>query len=176
MKTYEFTSGTSKGDMIMGLLFPVVLVIPTLTIWLILFYSRIWDALKSSPLMLWIVPLPGLLLTYLILNKNRNGCRKKFSVYLDKLNIVVTENGNEVMRGKVLFCNLKVTENKFVMLDIATGGEKIAFRSRPREYRTLTGSISFNPFGTSDMKDMEQLTALGREIKGSLDTEGTGGI
>lgn len=69
-----------------------------------------------------------------------------------------------------------MAEDKFVMLDIVTEDEKISFRARPREYKTLTGNTSFHPFGTSDSDDMEQLTILGREIDGSFAIEDSGGI
>ncbi len=176
MKNYQFTSGTSRGDMIMGLVFPVGIIIPTSALYLILFYLRIWDFLKGNPFLLPVIFLPGILLTYLILKKVRNKSYKKFVVCLDKLSIVVRENGNEVMRGKILFCDLKVRENKFVKLDIVTEKEKVSFRARPMEYKTVTGNTSFNPFGTSDAEDMGQLRALGREINRSLDMESSGGV
>lgn len=171
MKTYQFTSGTSRGDMIMGLVFPAGLMLPVLITYFILFYSRLWNSLKDKPLLLSIMFLPGLFLAYLIINKNRNKCRKEFIVYLDELDIAVMEDGNEVMKGRVLFCHIKVVENKSVMLDIETREEKISFRARPREYKTVTGNTSFNPFGTSDANDMEQLTGLGREINRRLEKE-----
>lgn len=168
MKKYKFTAGTLRGDMIMGVVFPISFMLPALIIYLVIFYSRIWEYLRGNPLILLIMFLPGLILSYFIINKIRNKCSKRFIVYLDELDIAVTENENEIMRGKVIFCNLTVVKDKAVMLDIAAGEGKISFRARPKEYKSITGNLSFNPFGTSNIEDMEQLMALGREISCGL--------
>ena len=152
MKTYRFTSGTSKSDMIMGLGIPAAIVIPMLITYLILFYSGVGVFAEYKSLA-FLVLLPGLFITYLLIKKMLKSIKKDYVVKLDGVNIEVFENGREVVSGQVSYCEIKEAH------------DKISFRARPKEYKAITGFTSFNPFGTSSLTDMDNLLALGMEIE-----------
>ena len=52
----------------------------------------------------------------------------------------------------------------FVISYLGIDNRKISFILRPKEYKTITGATSFNPFGISDISDMSRLLTLGREV------------
>lgn len=113
-----------------------------------------------------------MVISYLIIKKIRKTVSKKIIVYIDKLNIRVVENEKEIMVGKILFCKIKSNHDKLVKVDIGIDNRKISFISRPKEYKTITGATSFNPFGISDISDMAQLLTLGREVQDLIEKQG----
>ena len=171
MKKFEFSAGTPKSDMIMGLCFPIGFMFPILLTYLLLFYSGM-ITYKVHPLFKFLVFLPSLVITYLIIKKIRKSVSKKFIVYIDKLNIRVVENEKEIMASKILFCKIKSNHDKLVKVDIGIDNRKISFISRPKEYKTITGATSFNPFGISDISDMSRLLTLGREVQELIEKQG----
>ena len=171
MKKFEFVAGTPKSDMIMGLCFPIGFMVPILLTYLLLFYSGM-ITYKVHPLFKFLVFLPSLVISYLIIKKIRKSVSKKFIVYIDKLNIRVVENEKEIMAGKILFCKIKSNHDKLVKIDIGIDNRKISFISRPKEYKTITGATSFNPFGISDISDMSRLLTLGREVQELIEKQG----
>ena len=164
MKTYRFTSGTSKSDMTMGLGIPAAIVIPMLITYLILFYSGVGVFAEYKSLA-FLVLLPGLFITYLLIKKMLKSIKKDYVVKLDGVNIEVFENGREVVSGQVSYCEIKEAHDKLVRVDMYSDADKISFRARPKEYKAITGFTSFNPFGTSSLTDMDNLLALGMEIE-----------
>ena len=164
MKTYKFTAGTSKSDMIMGLGLPAAIVIPMLITYLILFYSGV-GVFSGYKLLAFLAVLPGLFVTYLLIKKMLKSIIKNYVVKLDGVNIEVFENGKEVVSGQVLYCEIKEAHDKLVRVDMYSDADKISFRARPKEYKAITGFTSFNPFGTSSLTDMDNLLALGMEIE-----------
>ena len=171
MKKFEFEAGTPKSDMIMGLCFPIGFMFPILLTYLLLFYSGM-ITYKVHPLFKFLVFLPSLVISYLIIKKIRKTVSKKFIVYIDKINIRVVENEKEIMAGKILFCKIKSNHDKLLKVDIGIDNRKISFISRPKEYKTITGAPSFNPFGISDISDMSRLLTLGREVQELIETQG----
>ena len=171
MKKFEFSAGTPKSDMIMGLCFPIGFMFPILLTYLLLFYSGM-ITYKVHPLFKFLVFLPSLVISYLIIKKIRKSVAKKFIVYIDKINIRVVENEKEIMAGKILFCKIKSNHDKLLKVDIGLDNRKISFISRPKEYKTITGATSFNPFGISDISDMSRLLILGREVQELIETQG----
>ena len=171
MKKFEFVAGTPKSDMIMGLCFPIGFMFPILLTYLLLFYSGM-ITYKIHPLFKFLVFLPSLVISYLIIKKIRKSVSKKFIVYIDKLNIRVLENEKEIMAGKILFCKIKSNYDKLLKVDIGIDNRKISFISRPKEYKTITGATSFNPFGISDISDMSRLLTLGREVQELIEKQG----
>ena len=171
MKKFEFVAGTPKSEMIMGLCFPIGLMFPILLTYLLLFYSGM-ITYKAHPLFKFLVFLPAFVISYLIMKKIRKSVSKKFIVYIDKLNIRVLENTKEIMAGKILFCKIKSNHDKLVKVDIGIDNRKISFISRLKEYKTITGATSFNPFGISDISDMSRLLTLGREVQELIEKQG----
>lgn len=171
MKKFEFVAGTPKSDMIMGLCFPIGFMFPILLTYLLSFYSGM-ITYKVHPLFKFLVFSPSLVISYLIIKKIRKSVSKKFIVYIDKLNIRVLENKKEIMAGKILFCKIKSNHDKLVKVDIGIDNRKISFISRLKEYKTITGATSFNPFGISDISDMSRLLILGREVQDLIEKQG----
>ena len=171
MKKFEFMAGTPKSDMIMGLCFPIGLMFPILLTYLLLFYSGM-ITYKAHPLFKFLVFFPAFVISYLIMKKIRKSVSKKFIVYIDKLNIRVLENKKEIMAGKISFCKIKSNHDKLVKVDIGIDNRKISFISRLKEYKTITGATSFNPFGISDISDMSRLLTLGREVQELIEKQG----
>lgn len=52
MKKYEFTATTAKSDIIIGLIFPVVIMIPILATQLAIFYLKLNNLVKAYPIFL----------------------------------------------------------------------------------------------------------------------------
>ena len=168
MKKFEFVAGTPKSDMIMGLCFPIGFMFPILIAYLLLFYSGM-ITYKVHPLFKVLVFLPAFIISYLIIKEIHKSASKKFIVYIDKLNIRVLEN--EIMAGNISFCKIKSDHDKLVKVDIGIDNRKVSFISRPKEYKTITGATSFNPFGISDISDMAQLLTLGKEVKDLIEKQ-----
>ena len=116
--------------------------------------------------------LPAFVISYLIIKKIRKSVAKKFIVYIDKLNIRILENEKEIIAGKISFCKIKSNHDKLLKVDIGIDNRKISFISRPKEYKTITGATSFNPFGISDISDMSRLLTLGREVQELIEKQG----
>lgn len=57
MKKYEFTATTAKSDIIIGLIFPVVIMIPILAIQLAVFYLKLNNFIKAYPIFLFLLVL-----------------------------------------------------------------------------------------------------------------------
>lgn len=171
MKKFEFVVGTPKSDMIMGLCFPISFMFPILLTYLLLFYSGM-ITYKIHPLFKFLVFLPAFVISYLIIKKIRKSVAKKFIVYIDKLNIRILENEKKIIAGKISFCKIKSNHDKLLKVDIGIDNRKISFISRPKEYKTITGVTSFNPFGISDISDMSRLLTLGREVQYLIEKQG----
>ena len=64
MERYEFTATTAKSDIIIGILFPMFLMLPVLGIQLTIFYLKLNDFFKSQPLFLYTIVLVFLVLVF----------------------------------------------------------------------------------------------------------------
>ena len=143
MKKFEFVAGTPKSDMIMGLCFPIGFMFPILLTYLLLFYSGM-ITYKIHPLFKFLVFLPSLVISYLIMKKIRKTVSKKFIVYVDKLNIRVVENEKEIMACKILFCKIKSNHDKLVKVDIGIDNRKYHLyqdRKNTKQLQALHPSI-----------------------------------
>lgn len=69
MKRYELTATTAKSDIIAGLIFPVIIMTPILTIQLISFYLKLNDFFKSYPVLLLLIVLVFLSASFLLVKK-----------------------------------------------------------------------------------------------------------
>ena len=49
----------------------------------------------------------------------------------------------EIMSGKISFCKIKSNRDKLLKVDIGIDNRKISFISRPKEYKTITGTTSY---------------------------------
>ena len=94
---------------------------------------------------------------------------KKYVVELDGNNIRIWGNGKEVMSGTVIFCEIDYNKQKVgdkaLQVDIYTHTDKIKFRARSKQFRTIEGEYTWNPLGTGEVSDIESLLALGRKLK-----------
>ena len=167
MLTYQFKSGTSKSDLIMGLGLPAIVGMPALITYLLLFYTRgkVFSEYRLSGL---IAFLPGLFVTCFLMKRIRNHLVKDYVVELVGSNIKIWENGRRVVSGPILHCRMNAIHDKLIRIDISSDTGQISFRARPKEYRAVTGFSSFNPFGTSSSSDMETLLSLGMKIQSAL--------
>ena len=57
MKRYEFTATTAKSDIIIGLIFPMVIMIPIIAIQLAVFYLKLNNFVKEYPIFLFLLVL-----------------------------------------------------------------------------------------------------------------------
>lgn len=171
MKTYRFKAVTAHGDRIIGLCFPAALVLPILATVLVLHYSGLLGLLKMYRMywVCWLLFLPGLYMSYLLAGKIRKSVTKDFFIQLDKLDISIRANGNEVMHDEVLSCEIKAAHDKLARVDIYTETDEISFRARPYQYKTITGHLSFNIFGTSSLSDMEKLLEMGEAVMRNME-------
>ena len=172
MNKFEFVAVTSKDDMLIGLCLPAIVMLPILTAYLLIFYLNLNTSFKDFPLLLRsLVFITLLYLMYFLINKLREYIANKFVVTLDNLYISILKNENEIMSGKLMSCKIKVSNDKLVHIDIKTEQDSISLRARPKEYKSITGNSSFNPFGTGTKSDMEDLLALGRKIQNAIEKQ-----
>lgn len=78
-------------------------------------------------------------------------------------------NEEEIISGVVSFCEIKNKKynvgGRALSVDIYTDTDEIKFRTRCKEYKKITGISTRNPFGTSELSDLETLLSLGRKIQ-----------
>lgn len=71
MERYEFTATTAKSDIIIGILFPMFLMLPVLGIQLVIFYLKLNDFFKSQPLFLYTIVLVFFGISFLLIKNTR---------------------------------------------------------------------------------------------------------
>jgi len=174
MERYEFTATTAKSDIIIGILFPMFLMLPVLGIQLAIFYLKLNDFFKSQPLFLYTIVLVFFGISFLLIKKIQGSLVKNFVVELSGRNIRIWCDGKEIVSGEVIFCRIKNKEPKLgaraLNVDIDTKGDNIKFRVRSKEYENLSSS-TWNPLGTSKPSDVETLLSLGKKIKNAMEEE-----
>ena len=73
------------------------------------------------------------------------------------------------MSGTVIFCEIDYNKQKVgdkaLRVDIYTHTDKIKFRARSKQVRTIEGEYTWNPLGTGEVSDIETLLSLGRKLK-----------
>lgn len=169
MQKYNFTASNAKGDMILGLGFLAAFMSPVLSIAPIsvLVSKYLSHTVMEYPVKI-IAIILGISLMYFFMKKILKVIKKNYVVELDKCNIRIYENGYEIILGELELCEIVSASDALVRVDMNVDNKKISFRCRPEKYKTITGNLSFNPFGSSSPSDMKCLLDLGRTIQTNM--------
>lgn len=175
MKRYEFCAvRTGKQEAIIGFAFAAILMFPILAIRLGLFYSGLDKTLKSKSFILQFgfifVVMAVVYASFYFIRKTQESLVKNYTVELDSGNIRIWENGEEIITGSVVDCEIinkmQSKPTTAVSITLYTDADKITFRLRGKEWKRFTTTWSDpNPLGTSDKQDMETALTLFRDIK-----------
>lgn len=174
MKNFEFRAVKSgKQEAMIGFAFAAMLMVPLLAIWLGLYYSGLDNILKSNPSALLklgfaLVVMAIIYASFYFIGRIQDKLVKKYTVVLNGTNIRIFENGKDILSGSVSACKIvyktkgNSADSVSCIIDTDTG--KIAFRLRSREWKNIMGSSQPNPFGTSDIRDIETVLDLEKAI------------
>ena len=169
MERYEFVATTTNKEKMINVIIPVVMVGLLVGLALVSYYFELDNYIKPYSLFksLTIVLILGG--CFLLARKLQELLSKRYVVELDGNNIRIWGNDKEIMSGTVIFCEidynkLKVGDNA-LRVDIYTHTDKIKFRARCRQIRTIEGQYTWNSLGTGEESDIESLLALGRKLK-----------
>lgn len=176
MKRYEFRAVRPKQEMITGLAFPIVFMLPIGAARLVV-QGEAGNVLKSMPSALVsfgiaVIALAMVEAIFYVIGRLQKKIVKNYAVEIHGARIQILENEKEILAGTVSDCEVLnkikggATDNITMVIYTDTG--KITFRLRSKEWRTVTGNRQ-NPFGTSDAHDMEMALALGNHIKEMLE-------
>ena len=169
MEKYKFTATTSKSDIIIGLAFPALLMLPILGINLAVFYLGAKDFIKENQVILFIIVATCLAGAFALIKKIQQSLIKDYTVEIYSDSIRVWQGSEEVLSGAIIDCraSIKMDEMnaKSVNLDIYTDSGNVKFRARAKEFRKITGVKTSNPLGTSEMRDMEEIYSLAQKIR-----------
>ena len=166
MERYEFMATTATSDRIVGLMFPIIIMLPILGIQLALFYLGLNYFFTSYPIALYLIVLVFFSGSFLLIKRIQENklSGKEIRIWCD---------GDEILSGIISFCKLNYKENKLgvsaLSLDIYTETDKIKFRARNKVYQKITGSLTPNPLGTSESSDIETLLTLGKKIEKAIE-------
>lgn len=169
MERYEFVATTTNKEKMITVVFSVVMVFFLVGLALVSYYFELDNYIKPYSLFksLTIVLILGV--CFLSARKLQELLSKKYVVELDGNNIRIWGNGKEVMSGTVIFCEIDYNKQKVgdkaLRVDIYTHTDKIKFRARSKQVRTIEGEYTWNPLGTGEVSDIESLLALGRKLK-----------
>ena len=169
MERYEFVATTTNKEKMITVVFSVVMVFFLVGLVLVSYYFKLDNYIKPYSLFksLTIVLIIGV--CFLSARKLQELLSKKYVVELDGNNIRIWGNGKEVMSGTVIFCEIDYNKQKVgdkaLQVDIYTHTDKIKFRVRSKQVRTIEGEYTWNPLGTGEVSDIENLLALGRKLK-----------
>lgn len=174
MKRYEFRAvRTGKQEEIIGFAYAAILMFPILAIRLGLFYSGLDKTLKSKPF-IWqfgflFVVMAAVYASFYFIRKTQESLVKSYTVELDAGNITIWENGEALVTGSVVDCEIinkmKSKPTTGVSITLYTDMDKIAFRLRGKEWKRFSTEWSdHNPFGTSDTQDRETALTLCKDM------------
>ena len=169
MERYEFVATTTNKEKMINVIIPVAMVGLLVGLVLVSYYFKLDNYIKPYSLFksLTIVLILGI--CFLSARKLQELLSKKYVVELDGNNIRIWGNGKEVMSGTVIFCEIDYNKQKVgdkaLQVDIYTHTDKIKFRARSKQFRTIEGEYTWNPLGTGEVSDIESLLALGRKLK-----------
>ena len=169
MERYEFVATTTNKEKMINVIIPVVMVGLLVGLALVSYYFELDNYIKPYSLFksLTIVLIIGV--CFLLARKLQELLSKKYVVELDGNNIRIWGNGKEVMSGTVIFCEIDYNKQKVgdkaLQVDIYTHTDKIKFRARSKQFRTIEGEYTWNPLGTGEVSDIETLLSLGRKLK-----------
>lgn len=169
MEKYEFTATTSKSDIIIGFVFPALLMLPILGINLAVFYLGAKDFIKENQVILFVIVAICLAGAFALIKKIQQSLIKDYIVEIYSDSIRVWQGSEELLSGEIIDCkaSIKMDEMnaKSVNLDIYTDSGNVKFRARAKEFRKITGVKTSNPLGTSEMSDMEEIYSLAQKIR-----------
>ena len=169
MERYEFVATTTNKEKMINVIIPVAMVGLLVGLVLVSYYFKLDNYIKPYSLFksLTIVLIIGV--CFLLARKLQELLSKKYVVELDGNNIRIWGNGKEVMSGTVIFCEIDYNKQKVgdkaLQVDIYTHTDKIKFRARSKQFRTIEGEYTWNPLGTGEVSDIETLLSLGRKLK-----------
>ena len=169
MERYEFVATTTNKEKMITVIFSVTMVGLLVGLALVSYYFELDNYIKPYSLFksLTIVLIIGV--CFLSARKLQELLSKKYVVELDGNNIRIWGNGKEVMSGTVIFCEIDYNKlkvgDKALQVDIYTHTDKIKFRARSKQFRTIEGEYTWNPLGTGEVSDIETLLSLGRKLK-----------
>ena len=169
MERYEFVATTTNKEKMINVIIPVAMVGLLVGLVLVSYYFKLDNYIKPYSLFksLTIVLIIGV--CFLSARKLQELLSKKYVVELDGNNIRIWGNGKEVMSGTVIFCEIDYHKQKVgdkaLQVDIYTHTDKIKFRARSKQFRTIEGEYTWNPLGTGEVSDIETLLSLGRKLK-----------
>ena len=169
MERYEFVATTTNKEKMITVILSVTMVGLLVGLALVSYYFELDNHIKPYSLFksLTIVLILGV--CFLSARKLQELLSKKYVVELDGNNIRIWGNGKEVMSGTVIFCEIDYNKHKVgdkaLRVDIYTHTDKIKFRARSKQVRTIEGEYTWNPLGTGEVSDIENLLALGRKLK-----------
>lgn len=169
MEKYEFTATTSKSDIIIGLAYPALFMLPILGINLAVFYLGAKDFIKENQVILFVIVAICLAGAFALIKKIQQSLIKDYIVEIYSDSIRVWQGSEELLSGEIIDCraSIKMDEMnaKSVNLDIYTDSGNVKFRARAKEFRKITGVKTSNPLGTSEMSDMEEIYSLAQKIR-----------
>ena len=169
MERYEFVATTTNKEKMITVVFSVVMVFFLVGLALVSYYFELDNYIKPYSLFksLTIVLIIGV--CFLSARTLQELLSNKYVVELDGNNIRIWGNGKEVMSGTVIFCEIDYNKQKVgdkaLQVDIYTHTDKIKFRARSKQFRTIEGEYTWNPLGTGEVSDIETLLSLGRKLK-----------
>ncbi|STO00830.1 Uncharacterised protein [[Eubacterium] infirmum] len=169
MEKYEFTATTSKSDIIIGFAFPAMLMLPILAINLTLFYLGPDNFIKENPLFLYLIIIIFMAGVFLLIRKVQERLIKKYSVEIYGNSIRIWLGNDKILSGIIRDCKLSIKMDgvnaKSINLNIYTDSGNIKLRARAKEFRKITGVMTRNPLGTSEMRDMDEIYSLAQKIR-----------
>lgn len=169
MEKYEFTATTSKSDIIIGIAFPALLMLPILGVNLALFYLGPDNFIKENPMLLYLIIIICMAGAYLLIKKVQEILINKYTVELYNNSIRICLGNDMILSGIIRDCKLSIKMDgvnaKSINLNIYTDSGDIKLRARAKEFRKITGVMTRNPLGTSEMRDMDEIYSLAQKIR-----------
>ena len=169
MERYDFKATTSNSDIIIGITFPALLMLPILGVNLALFYLGPDNFIKENPMLLYLILLMCLAGGFLLVKKIQKSLIRQYTVELYGNSIRIWLGNDRILSGIIRDCKLNIKMDgvnaKSINLNIYTDSGNIKFRARAKEYRKITGVMTRNLLGTSEMCDMDEIYSLVQKIR-----------
>ena len=94
---------------------------------------------------------------------------RQYTVELYNNSIRIWLGNDRILSGIIRDCKLNIKMDgvnaKSINLNIYTDSGNIKFRARAKEFRKITGVMTSNPLGTSEMRDMDEIYSLAQKIR-----------
>mgnify|MGYP000024976976 FL=1 len=169
MERYDFKATTSNSDIIIGIVFPALLMLPILGVNLALFYLGPDNFIKENPMLLYLIFLICMAGAFLLTRKVQKSLIRQYTVELYGNSIRIWTGHDKILSGIIRDCNDSIKMDgvnaKSISLNIYTDSGNIKFRARAKEFRKITGVMTRNPLGTSEMRDMDEIYSLAQKIR-----------